>query len=212
MAARVRLIRADAEQITRVFRPGCFDVVLGHGVLMYQPEPDPLLAAIAAVTRPGGLVSLLVRNADALALRPGVSGEWAAARAAFDGPSYVNRLGVPARADRLSDLTAGLAAHGLILRDWYGVRLFTDLAADDAPVPDIRQLGVILDCEEQAGRRDPYRAVAALLHLIAQMAPAPSRPRLATEIAAERPPRTTGPRRTWADLAPLLPCLRETTG
>ena len=61
------------------FGPEGFDAVLCHGVLMYLPDPGPLLAAIAAVTAPGGLVSLLVRNGDALAMRPGLSGDWLAA-------------------------------------------------------------------------------------------------------------------------------------
>ena len=124
-----------------MFRAGRFDVVLCHGVLMYFPDPGPMLAAVAAVTAPGGLASLLVRNGDALAMRPGLRGDWAAADAAFDGPRYLNRIGVRARADRLDDLTAGLAAHDLDVQAWYGVRVFTDLAGDDAPVPDAGRSG-----------------------------------------------------------------------
>jgi S-adenosylmethionine-dependent methyltransferase len=168
---RVRLVQADALRAAAVFESATFDVVLCHGVLMYLADPDPLLDAVAAVTAPGGMVSLLVRNGDALAMRAGLSGDWPAAEAAFDGTSYVNRIGVRARADHLSDLTAGLAARDLRLQAWYGVRVFTDLAEDDAPLPDTRQLEVILSCEERAGRTDPYRAVAALLHLVAHRAP-----------------------------------------
>ncbi|GAA2933441.1 hypothetical protein GCM10020221_31470 [Streptomyces thioluteus] len=51
------------------FTPGAFDIVLCHGVLMHVEEPDPLLAGLARVLAPGGLLSLVVRNADALALR-----------------------------------------------------------------------------------------------------------------------------------------------
>ena len=84
-----------------------FDAVLCHGVLMYLPDPGPLLAAIAAVTVPGGLVSLLVRNGDALAMRPGLSGDWLAAEAAFDGDSYLNRIGVQAPEDQRELAVAG---------------------------------------------------------------------------------------------------------
>jgi S-adenosylmethionine-dependent methyltransferase len=38
-------------------------VVLCHGVPMYQADPDPVLRAIAGLTAPGGMVSLLVRTA-----------------------------------------------------------------------------------------------------------------------------------------------------
>ena len=101
-------------------------------------------------------------------MRPGLSGDWLAAEAAFDGDSYLNRIGVQARADRLSDLTAALAARQLVMQAWYGVRIFTDQARDDAPLPGDSQLALILACEERAGRTDPYRGVAALLHVIAQ--------------------------------------------
>jgi S-adenosylmethionine-dependent methyltransferase len=167
VAARVRLVRGDALSAPELPGMAGFDAVLCQGVLMYFADPDPLLAAIAAVTAPGGVVSLLVRNGDALAMRPGLQGDWAGAAAGFDGAAYTNRIGVRARADRLADLTAALERHGLRVRCWYGVRLFTDLAADDAPVPGGDELARLLDCEERAGRTDPYRAVAALLHVIA---------------------------------------------
>ena len=145
--------------------------MLCHGVLMYLPDPEPLLAAIAGLLKPGGLLSLLVRNGDALALRPGFKGEWAEAARAFDpaGSGYRNRLGVDARADRREELTAALARHGLTVRRWFGVRVLTDALPDDAPVPEEpAELALLLECEENAGRTDPYRAVAALTHLIAE--------------------------------------------
>ncbi len=165
---RVRLVRGDALAAAALFQAASFDVVLCHGVLMYLPDPAAALDAVARVTAPGGIVSLLVRNGDALAMRPGLHGDWAAAAAAFDGTGYLNRIGVHARADRLEDLAAALAARELDVQCWYGVRVFTDLADDDAPVPDADRLRLLLQCEERAGRSDPYRTVAALLHVLAR--------------------------------------------
>ena len=143
-----------------------FAAVLCHGVLMYLADPEPVLRAIARLTSPGGMASLLVRNGDALAMRPGLLGDWAACAEAFGTDRYANRIGLSARADRLADLTGRLAAHGLEVTAWYGVRVFTDTAASDAaPPPD---LAALLDCEERAGQADPYRQVAALLHVIAR--------------------------------------------
>ncbi|EGX60370.1 methyltransferase [Streptomyces zinciresistens K42] len=160
---RVRLVESDGRDTGVHFLPGSFDVVLCHGVLMYVEEPDPLLAGLARMIAPGGLLSLLVRNADALALRPGLGGDWAGALAAFDSTAYRNRLGLDVRADRLADLTATLAGIGAPLHAWYGVRVFTDTAADDAEVPADPE--PLLAAEERAGKADPYRGVAALLHL-----------------------------------------------
>jgi SAM-dependent methyltransferase len=164
------LVHGDAERVRDLFTPSSFDAVLCHGVLMYFADPVPLLDAIASVVAPGGLVSLLVRNGDALALRPGLLGDWAAASDSFDQAMYRNRIGVNARADRVSVLTASLTERRLPVRAWYGVRVFTDLVADDAPVPDAEHLSLLLACEERAGQTDPYRQVAALLHVIAASA------------------------------------------
>jgi len=160
---RVRLVEGDGHDTGVHFLPGSFDVVLCHGVLMYVEDPDALLAGLARMLAPGGLLSLLVRNADALAMRPGLSGDWADTLAAFDTDAYVNRLGLAVRADRLSTLTATLAGIGAPLHAWYGVRVFTDTAADGTAVPEDAE--ALLAAEERAGRTDPYRQVAALLHL-----------------------------------------------
>ncbi|MBL1105998.1 methyltransferase domain-containing protein [Streptomyces sp. 5-8] len=172
---RVRLVQSDGQDTGVHFLPGSFDVVLCHGVLMYVEEPDPLVAGLARMLAPGGLLSLLVRNGDALAMRPGLGGDWAGALAAFDTTAHVPRprtdsdAGIPvrlrpdARADRLAALTATLAGIAAPLHAWYGVQVFTDTVADAAPVPD--DVETLLAAEERAGRTDPYRRVAALLHL-----------------------------------------------
>ncbi|NHI10097.1 methyltransferase [Streptomyces sp. KO7888] len=160
---RMRIVEGDGRDTGVHFLPGSFDVVLCHGVLMYVEEPDPLLAGLARMLAPGGLLSLVVRNGDALALRPGLHGDWAGALASFDTVNYRNRLGLDVRADRLATLTAKLAGIGAPLHTWYGVRVFTDTASDGAPAP--ADLDALLAAEERAGRTDPYRAVAALLHL-----------------------------------------------
>ncbi|ONI80659.1 SAM-dependent methyltransferase [Saccharothrix sp. ALI-22-I] len=165
--ARVDLMQGDARHLP--FPARSFDLVLCHGVLMYYPDPAPLLAELANVVAVGGLVSLLVRNGDGLAMRPGLLGDWTAPLDAFSGESYDNRIGVTARADRLGDLTDALAAQGLVLRAWYGVRVFTDHLSEDAPLPDEQTLAALLECEERAGATDPYRQVAALTHVITEL-------------------------------------------
>ncbi|MFK4119430.1 MULTISPECIES: bifunctional 2-polyprenyl-6-hydroxyphenol methylase/3-demethylubiquinol 3-O-methyltransferase UbiG [Streptomyces] len=160
---RMRIIEGDGRETGAHFLPGSFDVVLCHGVLMYLQDPDALLAGLARVLAPGGLLSLLVRNGDALAMRPGLAGDWAGALAAFDSVSYRNRLGVDARADRRAALTDTLAGIGAPLHAWYGVRVFTDTAPDGTEPP--ADLETLLAAEERAGKTDPYRGVAALLHL-----------------------------------------------
>ncbi|GGV61608.1 MULTISPECIES: class I SAM-dependent methyltransferase [Streptomyces] len=182
---RMRIVEGDGRDTGVHFLPGSFDVVLCHGVLMSVPEPDPLLAGLARMLAPGGLLSLVVRNGDASAFGPGLRGDWAGALAALDagvrlpGPrtgadDEPDTVASPAqppgegRADRLADLTATLAGIGAPLQAWYGVRVFTDAVHPQRPEPDAGlpvDVGMLLAVEERAGRTDPYRAVATLLHL-----------------------------------------------
>jgi SAM-dependent methyltransferase len=162
---RVRLLQSDGRDTGVHFLPGSFDVVLCHGVLMYVEEPDALLAGLARMLAPGGLLSLLVRNADALAMRPGLAGDWTTALDAFDSATYTNRLGLRARADRLERLRRTLHGIGAPLHAWYGVRVFTDGIGNETELPAAQVLDRLLAAEDRAGRTDPYRGVAALLHL-----------------------------------------------
>jgi S-adenosylmethionine-dependent methyltransferase len=167
VAARVRLIHGAGENAPQLVRGG-FDVVLCHGVLMYLADISPMLGALSAVTAADGALSLLVRNGLAMSMRDGLRGDWPAALAAFDSKDYVNRLGLPARAHTLAEVDAALAPLGWQRREWYGVRVFTDHL--DEPAPGPAELSGLLAAEREAGRRDPYRSVAALLHPVYQRA------------------------------------------
>ena len=109
-------------------------------------------------------------------MRAGLRGDWTAAAAAFDSPHYVNSLGLAARAHTPAELDAVLVPSGWRRRTWYGVRVFTDHHRDE-PAPPADELARLVSAEAEAGRRDPYRSVAALLHVVydrtAAMVPAP---------------------------------------
>jgi S-adenosylmethionine-dependent methyltransferase len=170
VAGRVRLVRASAEEAREALGGARFAGVLCHGVIMYVDDPRPFVAALAGLAEPGGIVSLVAKNARALATRPALEGNWAGALAAFDTDRQVNGLGLDTRADTVEDLTAMLAGHGVERIAWYGVRLFTDgwtpaqLGAGDDDLA--------LEVELQASRRDPYRQLSRLLHLVGRLVPA----------------------------------------
>lgn len=147
---RVRLIEGDGRDAGAHFLPGAFDVVLCHGVLMYVSEPDPLLAGLARVLAPGGLLSLLVRNADALAMRPGLAGDWDTALSAFDSPAYTNRIGLRVRADRREELTTTLTA--------IGAPLLVRRAGLHRPGPEHRAAPAVPRVGPAAGGRGAGRA------------------------------------------------------
>lgn len=151
---RVRLVSGGSQDTGAHFLPGTFDLVLCHGGLIQARDPGTTLAGLARVLDSGGLLSVLIRNDDALAMHPGRTGDWDAALAAFDFPEHAGR------AFELQTLTRGLAGIGAPLRQWYGVGVFGHAVPGDEAAAE-RMLAV----EDRAGRTDPYRAVAAMLHV-----------------------------------------------
>jgi SAM-dependent methyltransferase len=169
LADRVDVRSGRVEDVAATFGAGAFDVVLCHGVLMYLADPEPAVRALAQTLRPGGVLSLLARNHAGIAMRAGHRGRWAEALAALRGDrSYVNELGMAARADTVESLSAIVRTAGLQPGDWYGIRALSDMATLDAAPPPDATLGDLLAAEELAGRTDPYRAVAPLFLLIAR--------------------------------------------
>ena len=164
VAARVRLVNSTGEHAPQALDGATFDAVLCHGVLMYLDDPQPLLDSLCALTAPDGIVSIVAKNADVMALRPAHDGDWAAVIALFDNNHQINGLGVDTRGDRLDDLTARLAQRGIDVVDWYGVRLFTDGWTPERPATDPEDL--VLQAELLASQRDPYRQLSRLFHLI----------------------------------------------
>jgi S-adenosylmethionine-dependent methyltransferase len=160
---RVHVVRGFGEAAAEL-TPGPFDVVLCHGVLMYLANIREMLGALSRVAASEAVLSLLVRNGLAPAMRPGLLGQWDEAMAAFDSQDYVNRLGLRARMHTPADLDTALAPFGWRLETWFGVRVFTDHLEEAAPTKT--ELAQIVAAELEAGRRDPYRQVAAFLHLI----------------------------------------------
>jgi S-adenosylmethionine-dependent methyltransferase len=63
--ARVRVERGLIEDWAERSGVSRAEAVLCHGVLMYAVDPDPLVRAVAGLTAPGGMASLLVRSAGA---------------------------------------------------------------------------------------------------------------------------------------------------
>lgn len=184
--ARVSLLASDLATLSTAARPATHDVVLCHGVLMYLPESRAAVSELARRVAPGGILSIVTRNGNALAWRPALRHDWTAALAMLDevaqsraegrAARYRNEIGVDARADTLGSLTDDCEAAGLQLTTWYGIRVATDDVALDEPLPDAAHLATLLDVEERLGSTDPYRTLGTLVHVIASRPRGPVRP------------------------------------
>ncbi len=161
---RIRLIEGPGEEAFQRTGGAQFDAVLCHGVLMYLPDPELLIRSIAACLAPGGIASIMALNADTLSVRPALERRWQDALAAFDARTEVGVLGVDTRADTVAGLSGLLATHGTATLSWYGVWLFSDLMELDAS--DEAHLSDIAAVELQASKRDPYRGMSRVFHLV----------------------------------------------
>ena len=132
---------------------------------MYLDDPGALVHALVDLAAPGGLVSIVAANRNALAMRPGLRGNVAEARALLGGDRYRNGLGRDTRADDPDELGGLLRRLGAEPVCWYGVRTFTD-AWPPGRVADDPEAVIALEAD--ASRADPYRQVSRLFHLVAR--------------------------------------------
>ncbi len=164
VAARVSLVQAAGEDAPAAVGAGRFAGVLCHGVVMYVEPVAPFIAALAALAAPGAVVSVAAKNARAMALLPALQGQWEEALAAFDARTQVNGLGVTTRGDTVEELSDLYQAHGVDPVAWYGVRLFTDGWLDRSSLGE--PTPAMVAAELEAGRRDPYRQLSRMFHLV----------------------------------------------
>lgn len=162
--ARVTLVQSDGRNAPEALGGQRFAGVCCHGVIMYLDDPGPLVAALAELAGDGGVVSIAAKNQRCLAVRPALAGEWSEALAAFDSDRQVNGLDVDTRADTVEGLSELLAGCGVETVAWYGVRLFTDGWIPDRPAADDED--AVLAVELEASRRDPYRQLSRLFHIV----------------------------------------------
>lgn len=164
VAERITLVHANGRQARHILKGARFDAVLCHGVLLYLDDPDPLAHELCELAKPGGVVSIVTKNARTLAMRPALAGEWRNALSAFEAVTEINGLGLLTHGDTVERLTGVLQQSCVDTVNWYGVRLFTEgWTGHAAPSDDIEDL---LAVELEASRRDPYRQLSRLFHLV----------------------------------------------
>jgi SAM-dependent methyltransferase len=161
--ARVRLVAGGVEDLDDA-TPGPFDAICCHAVLLYLDDPAEHLTTLRSVATSGAVLSLLEKNRLALAMRPGIRGDYAEALRVLDDPIASGNLGIPNRSRAVDQWQTLLAAAGWRLDSWVGIRGFSDFAADDLADATFDEL---LRLEREAGRREPYRSIARLVHLSA---------------------------------------------
>jgi SAM-dependent methyltransferase len=166
---RVTLVQADGERAEAALNGQRFAGVLCHGVLGYLEQPEPLVDQVCRCAAAGGVVSIMTGNAKAMAVRPALEQRWDDALAAFDATSEIGVLGVPGRADTVEELSELLQRRDVEPQRWYGVWLFVDwleFSGTELDPGDATQVAAIAAVELEASRRDPYRQLSRVFHLV----------------------------------------------
>jgi SAM-dependent methyltransferase len=166
---RVTLVEAAGEDAEAAVNGQRFAAVLCHGVLGYLDRPEQLVDQLCRCVRPGGVVSIMTANAHAAAVRPALERRWDDALAAFDSRTEIGVLGVPGRADTAEEIGELLRAGGIEPVRWYGVWLFVDwleFSGVQLDATDTQQVAATAAVELEASRRDPYRQLSRVFHLV----------------------------------------------
>jgi SAM-dependent methyltransferase len=171
---RMTLLEADGENADEAVHGQRFTAVLCHGVLGYLEQPEPLLDQLCQCAAAGGVVSIMAGNANASAVRPALERRWDDALAAFDARSEIGVLGLPTRADTVEELSGLVKSRGVEPLCWYGVWLFVDwldFSGVKLDPRDAKQVAAAAAVELEASRRDPYRQLSRIFHLVGRKHP-----------------------------------------
>jgi S-adenosylmethionine-dependent methyltransferase len=166
---RVTLLQAGGESADEAVNGRRFDAVLCHGVLGYLEQSEPLVTQLCRCAAAGGVVSIMTGNAKASAVRPALERRWDDALASFDARTEIGVLGVQGRADTVEELSELLQSGGVEPLRWYGVWLFVDwleFSGAELDPSDAEQVAATAAVELEASRRDPYRQLSRVFHLV----------------------------------------------
>jgi SAM-dependent methyltransferase len=151
--AALALVQGDAAEVAALLGPASQDAVLCHDLLGDVAEPAGLLAALAEVLHPGGVLSLTFLNRDWLTLRAGRRGDFPEALRLLDQD----------RGRIAAEVLPWLDQAGFELVETLGVGVFAAGASDDL---DRGALAGLAELERRVAGREPYRSSAHTLHLI----------------------------------------------
>jgi SAM-dependent methyltransferase len=171
---RVTLLQSDGANADDAVEGRRFAAVLCHGVLGYLEQPEPVVDQLCRCAAAGGIVSIMTGNAKAAAVRPALERRWDDALAAFDARTEIGVLGVPGRADTVEELSELLRSGEVEPLRWYGVWLFVDwleFSGVELDPSDSQQVAATAAVELEASRRDPYRQLSRVFHLVGRKGP-----------------------------------------
>jgi SAM-dependent methyltransferase len=161
---------ADGSLADRV-PPGSADLVLCHGVLEIVDDVPAALASIAALLRPGGVLSLLVGQRHAAVVTRAMAGHFAQALAILDdtGSDTTGTGGTGGTGRRFTadEVATVLDEAGFDTDAMQAVRVFVDLVPSSLVDLEPGAAERLVALEQAVADRPEYLPLATQIHVVA---------------------------------------------
>jgi SAM-dependent methyltransferase len=173
---RLRAVQGDVADVALLAGEQGIDLVLCHSVLEYVDSPPAAMAAIAAVLRPGGAVSVLTASAVAAVIHRALAGRFEEARRLLSGIGAVagngsgpwagGGPGAGPRRFTLAGVTGLIEQAGLRPGPAQGVRVFADLVPRVVADADPGTAQALQGLELAASAHPAFHDFAAQFHVL----------------------------------------------
>lgn len=160
------MIAGDLSQLDA--KPGSFDLVLCHGVAMYQPNPRKFITDVCSWAKPQGIISVLEKGYYGAEARAVYNQKLDQLQELHETQKITNNLGFKVHAFTPDALETLIEMTGANVEQWGGIRVMTDRLEErvaDIPKP---VLDTILEAEFTQGNNPGIRAQGQMLHFIAR--------------------------------------------
>jgi ubiquinone/menaquinone biosynthesis C-methylase UbiE len=172
----LRAVQGDAADLAALAGEQSADLVLCHSVLEYVDSPPAAMAAIAAVLRPGGAVSVLTASAVAAVIHRALAGRFDEARRLLSGigaaagngstPDAGGHRQPGPRRFTLAGVTGLIEPAGLRPGPAQGVRVFADLVPRVVADADPGAAQALQGLEAAVSAHPAFHDFAAQFHVL----------------------------------------------
>ncbi|UQB42181.1 methyltransferase domain-containing protein [Thiomicrospira microaerophila] len=143
-----------------------FDLVLFHAVLEWLAQPKQTLETLVQKVKPGGYLSLLFYNRNAIVYTNMLKGEWRWRMILDDAYIGTGKKLTPPNPHYPHEVQAWLTDWGFDVQEHTGIRVFHDYLRPE--VIEKSDLDELMALEYQYCRTPTYRDMGRYIHLLAQ--------------------------------------------
>ena len=164
----VRTVDASIQELDSALAGERFDLIVCHAVLEWLADPRAALIVLARLLKPGGCLSLMFYNANAVLFKNALAGAFAAALHEHEAGAARRGWGEGATPLAEQQVCGWLSELALTVRSKAGIRIFHDHVHDQALVAE--RFDELLALELALRRVEPFASLGQHIHLLTQPA------------------------------------------